>query len=86
MKNSFNVITLLLCLLHFSISKENVNRKVKSSRTHSNSKFGKYPSGGLISFDSDQDKLSVRFNKQLLINMIKHKYSKQNFLIDKRKN
>lgn len=71
MKNSFNhVIALLLCLLHFSISKENVNRKVKSSRTHGNSKFGKYPSGGLISFDSDQEKLSVRFNKQLLIILI----------------
>lgn len=70
MKNSFNVITLLLCFLHFSISKENINGKVKSSRTHSNSKFGKYPSGGLISFDSDQEKLSVRFNKQLLIILI----------------
>lgn len=70
MKNSFNVITLLLCFLYFSISKENINGKVKSSRTHSNSKFGKYPSGGLISFDSDQEKLSVRFNKQLLIILI----------------
>ncbi|XP_016906762.1 uncharacterized protein LOC107994392 [Apis cerana] len=59
MKNSFNVITLLLCFFHFSISKENINGKVKSSRTHSNSKFGKYPSGGLISFDSDQEKLSI---------------------------
>lgn len=70
MKNSFNVITLLLCFFHFSISKENINGKVKSSRTHSNSKFGKYPNGGLISFDSDQEKLSVRFNKQLLIILI----------------
>ncbi|CAL7951077.1 unnamed protein product [Xylocopa violacea] len=60
MKSSFKqaVTLLLLSSLHFSEPKNNVNEKSKASRADSKS-FGKHPNGRLISFNSEEGKLSI---------------------------
>lgn len=61
MRNSFkpSVTLLLCCLLHLSESKDSVNGKTKTSRAHNAKVFGKHPSGGLISFNSDHELLRI---------------------------
>ncbi|KOX71053.1 hypothetical protein WN51_03594 [Melipona quadrifasciata] len=63
MRNSFerSVTLLLCCLLHLSESKDSVNGKTKTSRARNeNAKlFGRHPSGGLISFNSDHELLRI---------------------------
>ncbi|KAK9299723.1 hypothetical protein QLX08_007350 [Tetragonisca angustula] len=62
MRDSFKrSVTLLLCccLLHLSESEDSVNGKTKASRAQSAKVFGKYPSGGLISFNPGHELLRI---------------------------
>ncbi|OAD56838.1 hypothetical protein WN48_02363 [Eufriesea mexicana] len=60
MRDSFkSTVTLLICLLlHCSESKDSSNGKTKASRGHGKA-YGKYPGGGLISFNTEQEKLDI---------------------------
>lgn len=70
MRDSFkSALTLLICLLlHCSESKDGDNKKAKASRGHGKV-FGKYPGGGLISFNTEQEKLDVSFDERSSISL-----------------